>query len=203
MLLGLLSIKDWTTYELAQQVQRTVRWFWPRAERRIYDEPKMLVALGLAESRREYTGKRPRTIYAITPNGLESLRTWLSQPSSPPTTEFEAMAKVFFADAGTIEQLQGVFDAIETTAVARLRWLTTEAERTIAGDTRFPGRRHVNTLAVRLQLEQEASVVRWARWARLAVAEWRSTSDSGSWELGDALSDVLRDVHQLLDDGGV
>lgn len=198
VLLGLLSIRDWTTYELAQQVQRTVRWFWPRAERRIYDEPKALVALGLAESRREYTGRRPRTVYAITPEGRESLRVWLSQPSSPPSTEFEAMAKVFFADAGTIDQLRAVIDSIAAGAADRIRWLAAETERTNAGDTRFPSRRHVNSLAVRLHLEQEASVLRWAQWAQLQVVDWKSTSDSGCWDSAEALEDLLRDLHSLL-----
>ena len=42
-LLGLLSLRSWTTYELAKQVQRSIGWFWPRAERKLYDEPKRLV----------------------------------------------------------------------------------------------------------------------------------------------------------------
>ena len=46
--LGLLSVRTWTTYELAKQVRRRLHWFWPRAERKLYDEPKRLVAAGLA-----------------------------------------------------------------------------------------------------------------------------------------------------------
>ena len=49
-ILGLLSLRSWTTYELAKQVQRSLGWFWPRAERKLYDEPKRLVAAGLAKS---------------------------------------------------------------------------------------------------------------------------------------------------------
>ena len=45
--LGLLSLRPWTTYELAKQVQRSLGWFWPRAERKLYDEPKRLVAAGV------------------------------------------------------------------------------------------------------------------------------------------------------------
>src|SRR5688572_5469801 len=45
-ILGLLSVRRWTTYELAKQVQRSLNWFWPRAERKLYDEPKRLVADG-------------------------------------------------------------------------------------------------------------------------------------------------------------
>ena len=48
-ILGLLTVRDWTTYELAKQVQRSLNWFWPRAERKLYEEPKRLVEDGLAE----------------------------------------------------------------------------------------------------------------------------------------------------------
>ena len=48
-ILGLLSLRSWSTYELAKQVQRSVGWFWPRAERKLYEEPKRLVAAGFAK----------------------------------------------------------------------------------------------------------------------------------------------------------
>src|SRR4029077_18661350 len=56
-ILGLLSIQPFTTYELAQQMDRTVSWFWPRAASMIYEEPKKLVAEGLATSQITFTGK--------------------------------------------------------------------------------------------------------------------------------------------------
>ena len=68
-LLGLLNIRPWTTYELAKQVQRSLGWFWPRAERKLYEEPKRLVECGLATATSESTGKRPRTVYSITADG--------------------------------------------------------------------------------------------------------------------------------------
>src|SRR5438309_10169449 len=89
--LGLLSVRSWTTYELAKQVQRSLKWFWPRAERKLYDEPKALVADGLATARQEYTGQRPKTVYEITEEGREALRSWLDEAPAPPATEFEGM----------------------------------------------------------------------------------------------------------------
>ena len=78
--LGLLALKPWTTYELARQVQRSLGWFWPRAERKLYDEPKHLVAAGLATATAQQTGRRPRTMYAITAAGRKALRSWLGEP---------------------------------------------------------------------------------------------------------------------------
>ncbi len=68
-LLGLLAIKPWTTYELAQQMDRTLSRFWPRARSKLYEEPKKLVARGLARATDDAVGKRAPTIYAITPKG--------------------------------------------------------------------------------------------------------------------------------------
>src|SRR5262249_58964926 len=88
-LLGLLRLRPWTTYELAKQVQRGLGWFWPRAERKLYDEPKRLVAAGLAAAAEERTGRRPRTVYSITPAGRRALRAWLAEPSAPPPPRTE------------------------------------------------------------------------------------------------------------------
>src|SRR6476659_536275 len=74
-LLGLLALrKEWSTWELTKQLRRNMRFFWPRAESRIFDEAKALVTKGLARDRQTFTGKRPRTSYAITAAGRKELR---------------------------------------------------------------------------------------------------------------------------------
>src|SRR5260370_22252458 len=96
-LLGLLDLKTWTVYELTKQMRRSVRWFWPRAERKLYDEAKRLAGLGLATSRSEMTGRRASTVYEITPAGRDALRAWVGEPSfQPPVLEMEAMGHLFF-----------------------------------------------------------------------------------------------------------
>ena len=107
----MLRLRSWTSYELAKQVQKSLGWFWPRAERKLYDEPKNLVALGLATATDEHTGNRPRTVrdHSGRPQGLRGG----SDTPEPPALEFEGMVKVFFADGGTIEQLRETLGAIE------------------------------------------------------------------------------------------
>jgi PadR family transcriptional regulator, regulatory protein AphA len=197
--LGLLSVRSWTTYELAKQVRRSLNWFWPRAERKLYDEPKALVAAGLATARKQYTGKRPRTVYEITDGGREALRVWLDEPPAPPATEFEAVLKVFFADAGSVDQLSRTLDAVEATAAGRLRELAGMTEQGLARSTGFPQRLHISALALRLQYEEEAAVLSWSRWAHDQVGRWRSTSDPGDWPTAEVFADILADVSRLLD----
>jgi DNA-binding PadR family transcriptional regulator len=174
-LLGLLALRPWTTYELAQQVRRSLNWFWPRAERKLYDEPKRLVAAGYATAREEFTGKRKRTVYEITDAGRAALREWLGEPSAPPTMESEAMVKVFFADGGDLESLQATLAGMEADAHARLATL----EEMAAGEYPFPERRHLIHLAMRHHQAQEQAMIGWAVWARGEVARWKATDVPG------------------------
>ena len=190
-LLGLLSVRTWTTYELAKQVQRSLKWFWPRAERKLYDEPKRLVTDGLATAAREHTGQRPRTVYEITADGREALRRWLDEPSAPRTGEFEAMIKVFFADAGSLGQLDSTLLRIEQEAAGRLDELATMAGEGVEGATGFPGRLHLSAMGLRLQVEQELVVLRWARWARDQLPTWSAADEPGKWDHRAALADVI------------
>jgi len=177
-LLGLLRLRPWTTYELAKQAQKSLNWFWPRAERKLYDEPKHLVDAGLATASVEATGKRPRTVYAITRAGRTELRRWLDGPAQPRAGEFEAMVKVFFADAGNLDQLVVTLERIEAEALERIADLAGQA----AAGSAFPERLHINALSMRLYVDQEQTVLAWARWAREQVATWRSTTDPGDWD---------------------
>jgi DNA-binding PadR family transcriptional regulator len=199
-ILGLLSVGNWTTYELAKQVQRSLNWMWPRAERKLYDEPKNLVAEGLATAARHFTGQRPRTVYEITDAGREALRRWLDEPSVPRTSDFEAMLKVFFADGGSLQQLAARLDEVETTTAERLRALTAMAETALAGTTAFPERRHISALSIRSQFVQEVALLEWARWARAQIRAWRSTTDAGNWDYRSALAEAAADAHRALGD---
>ena len=115
-LLGLLALRPWTTYELAQQVQRSLKGLWPVAERQLYEQPKTLVAHGLATSARERTGDRPRTVYRITPKGRRALRRWLDDPSGDLALRSELLLKCFFAEQSGKRSLLHHVDALRRQA---------------------------------------------------------------------------------------
>jgi PadR family transcriptional regulator, regulatory protein AphA len=186
-LLGLLHLRPWTTYELAKQVQRSLGWFWPRAERKLYDEPKNLVAAGLATATEQRTGNRPKTVYAITAEGRKELRRWLSEPPAPPALEFEAMVKVFFADGGTLDQLRTTLDEVEASALERLAELRAMIDGSLQRPYEFESRLPINALALRFQLDHERHIADWARWARDQIATWRSPTDAAGWDWAAAL----------------
>src|SRR6266540_2077760 len=103
--LAQLVVHLWSIYELARQRVRYFCYVWPRAESAIYREVKRLAAMRLVAAKREYVGKRPRTVYSITEQGRQTLREWLATPVSLFAMDFEAMIRLFIAPLGTKEQL--------------------------------------------------------------------------------------------------
>ena len=177
-----LAIRSWSTYELTKQVQRSLGWFWPRAERKLYDEPKRLTATSFSKSERAMTGSRPRTVYSVTARGRKALARWLDEPPAPPSLEFEGMVKVFFADGGTLEQLRTTLRSIAATSDGRVRELEAKVAEHESGDAPFPERLALNSIALRFQLDHERLFGTWARWALEQTAEWRTPTDPGPWD---------------------
>jgi len=171
-ILGLLTIQPFTTYELAQQMERTLSWFWPRAASMIYEEPKKLVAAGLATSQVTFTGKRRSTVYAITDAGSAALREWLDSPTAGLRLEFESMIKVAFADAGDVHQLRAAIREIRSDAEARLTEISIRITEFATSGGPFPKRLPVASLVGKLLMEQYEGVVRWSRWAEDAISGW-------------------------------
>jgi DNA-binding PadR family transcriptional regulator len=174
-ILGLLAIKPWSTYELAQQVKYSLNFFWPRTERQLYEQPKVLVAAGLATARKEHVGRRPRTVYAITAKGRRALRAWLAEPAAAPQLEWEGMLKVFFAESSTKEQL-----AAHLRDIADARRRATAHNRRVRRerleDFPFPERLHLAGLVNRFFTEYGAAIERWADWAAAEVDSWPDIS---------------------------
>jgi hypothetical protein len=144
-------------------------------------------ALGLATATEKHTGNRPRTIYRITPAGRQALRKWLSDPPEASVFESEAMVKVFFADAGTIEQLVSTLDAIEANARSRIDDLRSMIDSSRDPAYEFATRLPINALALRFELDHQALQADWAAWARTQIASWTSTTDAGRWDWQAAL----------------
>lgn len=188
-LLGLLSVQPWSTYELAKQVERSLGWFWPRTERKIYDEAKRLAGSGHATASTERTGSRTRTVYRITPAGRRALADWLGQPSAPAKLEAEAQVRVFFAEAGDLDQLRRTLEGIRAEAQDR-RDLLIDLIR--AGDDPeypFAARRHVNAMSMRFQLDYHRMTADWADWALEQIGRWDAVDDPGDWNWRTAIGD--------------
>jgi PadR family transcriptional regulator, regulatory protein AphA len=170
--LGLLAAQPQTAYELARQVARGLRFVWPRAEGRIYDEPKLLAERGLALARKEYTGRRPRTVYSITPKGRRALRRWAAEPGAGPILEYEALLKVAFADSGTKADLLGHLSAIGGHAATHLATGRARADEYANALVPLPEHVAVNGLMWNFLWQFYSAVEDWAAWAAAEVTRW-------------------------------
>lgn len=171
-ILGLLAIKPWTTYELTQQMDRGLNRFWPRAQSKLYEEPRKLVAHGLARATAGEVGRRPRTTYSITPKGRRALARWVAQPAQGPVLEFESLLKVFFAEHGSKQDLLATLAATRRWAQERTLENAAIARGYLAGEGLFPERLAHTMLAGRFLADFEDMVGRWAEWATALVEEW-------------------------------
>jgi DNA-binding PadR family transcriptional regulator len=171
-ILGLLAIKPWTTYELAQQMDRALGRFWPRAESRLYEEPKKLVAHGLARSSVEMVGKRRRTIYTITPKGRRALRKWVPAPGDGPVLESEQLVKVFFAEHATKTDLLATLARVREWSDERLGAGAGVPAAYLAGNGPFPERLPWLLLVGQFLVDFHVMVESWAEWATEIVETW-------------------------------
>jgi len=182
-ILGLLAIKPWSTYELAKQMQRDLRFVWPRAESNLYAEPKKLVAHGFASASSEPRGKRRRTVYSITPAGRRALAAWLETEAAEPRWESESIVKLLFATHGSTEQLLEHLHHFRDHATARWKAVAAIFSPYLEGDEPFPDRTHVNALAASLVLDTARVEAAWADRAIGEVQKWHTTGapqDRGS-----------------------
>ena len=171
-ILGLLAVKPWTTHELVQQVDRSLRRIWPRAHSKLYEEPKKLVVHGLARATDDPVGRRRRTRYTITPKGRRALAAWLHEPGTGPVLEFEQLLKIHFADSGNKT------DVLANLAATRA-WVLEQNQENLAtgrayleGGGAFPERAALNLLGGRFLTDFYLMVARWVAWASDVVERW-------------------------------
>ncbi|MGU3435024.1 PadR family transcriptional regulator [Actinomycetes bacterium M1A6_2h] len=178
LILGLLVSRDWSAYEIAEQVGRGVAEVWPRADRQRYNTPKRLVERGLITARTESVGEvRSRTVYSITQAGRDALTEWLATESRPPALEFEGVIRLMVAEQGSIEDLRANFETLRDHAARTRALFVQHAERLSEPDGgTFPERVHLMTLANKFMLDHTSNMIEWAEWALAETQTWPDTS---------------------------
>lgn len=178
-LLGLLSLRSWSAYDLTAQARRSLRFVLPRAESVLYAEPKRLVARGLAAVREELTGRRRRRVYEITPAGRDSLGAWLATPPGEPSLDIEPLLRVLFADQGTLDDLRGSLRALDDWAAERLAEGGEICRGYLSGSAPFPERLHINALIADYYVDLYRITRDWVARAEAEAATWPGTEGVG------------------------
>ncbi|MCI0635043.1 MAG: PadR family transcriptional regulator [Actinobacteria bacterium] len=180
--LAQVAVHPWSTYELAKQRVRYFRYVWPRAESAIYREVKRLSSLGLLSGRKDYVGKRARTVYSITDKGREALRAWLDTPVSPFAMDFEAMIRLFIAPLGTKEQIVTTLKQVRGDAQEMLAFGGAVKQEFLDGMSITQDQVYIRALAVDFFISLLNTVEAWADRTLEEIESWDDLSPDGKNE---------------------
>jgi DNA-binding PadR family transcriptional regulator len=177
-ILAMLTRGPVSTYELAQRMKLSfLRAIWPRADSRIYEEPKRLVSEGLASSTSEPSeGGRPRTVYRLTRKGRAALLKWVREPNARFRYRSEALLKVGFAHLGSREDLRRNIADLRAEALEDARIYLEVAEQAIATASPASDRAHLAALVDEFILEIIEARLHWARFAEEFSRTWSEPS---------------------------
>ena len=194
-ILGLLALREWSAYELTQQLRRSLDWCWPTAESVWYGEPKRLVRLGLATARREQsaTGRRARTVYAITGQGRQVLAAWLASEPDPPRLQIETMLRLLYADQGSKQDLLAAVRSIRRWVLAQTPAGLSQIRDYLEDEKYpFPHRLHINALFTLFYVNVFEQIIIWADQAEAEITTWPGTADLGITPRTRAMLEDLR-----------
>jgi DNA-binding PadR family transcriptional regulator len=200
-ILGLLAVRPWTTHELVQQVDRSLRRIWPRARSKLYEEPKKLVAHGYARATDDSVGRRPRTRYTITVRGRRALAAWLSRPGEGPVLECEQLVKIHLADSGAKADVLANLEAMRAWVLEQNAENLETARAYLEHRGAVPEGAALNQLPGRFLTDFYVTVARWVDWATSVVEGWPDDVTDAPFDMAAAEEGVrlAESIRHLLD----
>jgi DNA-binding PadR family transcriptional regulator len=194
--LGLLAVRPMSTYELAKHFDRSLGRVWPRARSKLFEAPKKLEGLGFARALPGRVGRRPRTVYSITPKGRRALAAWLRVPGSGPELEFEQLLKVFFTEHATTEAALANLEAARDWARAQIDEHIAVGRAYLEGAGTFQERLAVNVITGTFLARFALLVEQWAEWALGVVESWPEDPRQASPDVR-SLEGVVRELETI------
>ncbi|MFD5507919.1 PadR family transcriptional regulator [Streptomyces sp. NPDC127051] len=104
-LLGLLSERPASGYDLLKRFETSLANVWPATQSQMYTELAKLADAGMISVSAE--GPRGRKEYTLTDEGLAELRHWLTETKPQRNTRSDILLRVFFLGVLTPEQARG------------------------------------------------------------------------------------------------
>jgi len=93
-LLGLLTDQPGSGWDLLKRFESSLAFVWPATQSQLYTELNRMAADGLVEA--SATGARNRKEYAITQDGRDELRRWITDVVPERNRRNDALLRVFF-----------------------------------------------------------------------------------------------------------
>ncbi len=111
-ILGFLSMRPLSGYDIKRQFNESVRHFWSADQAAIYRTLADLETNALVAHERVEQQTRPdRKVYHITPAGVTSFDAWLTLPAPPVVRREPLLLKLFFASRMSAGDVAGLLQA--------------------------------------------------------------------------------------------
>lgn len=166
-ILGLLSLGDFTGYDLSKRFTGSIGFFWSAKHSQIYPELSRLSDEGLVTFQAVEQDSRPnKKLYSITDKGREELRLWLEGPLEPRSFKDPVLLRAFCASQMDRAELSA---QLEETAQANRDRLSVyqEIEASLESQSETdPSHPWVGAyLTLRFAMMQASAYVAWCEWA--------------------------------------
>jgi PadR family transcriptional regulator, regulatory protein AphA len=198
-ILGLLAMRDWAAYELTKEMQRSLRYFWPRAESAVYVELKKLRKSGHATARVEESGKRKTTIYSITGKGRKKLQKWLDKgPRRGALLESEGMLRIFSSAsfAPDPETVGAAIEALRADGDELLRKSFEVGGEYLQGEAPFQHQIRWRVFTHVFAAYYSMMLSEWCDWATTELDRWESSDEE---EVRSNALNAFKEVRKRLD----
>jgi DNA-binding PadR family transcriptional regulator len=159
-LLGLLADRPGSGWDLLKRFESTLAFVWPATQSQLYTELNRMAADGLVDV--SSAGARNRKEYAITPEGRDELRHWITEVTPERNRRNDAVLRVFFLWAVAPDEARAYFEreaeayrsfhALLEQVAASNSWDATEFDR-------------YGRIALENGLRALSAYEDWARWA--------------------------------------
>jgi PadR family transcriptional regulator AphA len=157
--LGLLTLKPMSGYEMRQLVTQSIGHFWSESYGQIYPSLKRLVNGGLVTKKTDPSSKRDKHIYQITDEGRTQLDRWRAAAPKPQPTRNELLLKLFLNEDPAIA-LEHVTNA-RLQAIDQLRQLGFLEEK-LRSEHSDDSRSFAGLATLEYDRYRAEAVVRWA-----------------------------------------
>ena len=179
-LLGCLTIRPWSGYDLAKLFDETITHFWSASHSQIYRTLNQMLQDGLVTyDRVEQTDHPDKKVYSITETGRDELRGWLAQPHELIVVRHEFLVQLTFAnlltDADALRVMQQYRDKLRS----RLAAYDRAAPHPIYAYAHSERERFFWSLSGKVG---QSSIEAELRWIEAAIAEFQRLTAGGAPE---------------------
>lgn len=177
-ILGLLSLGDFTGYDVSKRFAGSIGFFWSAKHSQIYPELGKLSEEGLVTFQAvEQDSKPNKKLYSITAAGRRDLQQWLQSPLEPRSFKDPVLLRAFCASQ--MEAADLMAQLAETAQANRDRLqIYQEFERSLTESSETdPSHPWVGAfLTLRFAMMQASAYVAWCEWA---IAHLEASAHAG------------------------